>query len=80
MNLFINNLINYKMPKCDCTDCNGHRKYGPCICDDIIVIEDKVVKYSVKCDCTDCNGPRRKGPCLVESKFSKTSMTKITTF
>ena len=68
------------MPKCDCTDCNGPRKYGPCISNDILVIDDKVVRCSVKCDCTDCNGHRKTGPCLVELKFLKTSMTKITTF
>ena len=66
------------MPKCDCTDCNGPRKFGPCKNNNII--EEKVVKCYVKCDCTDCNGIRKTGPCLVDSRFSKTSMTKITTF
>ena len=67
------------MSKCDCTDCNGPRKFGPCK-NNYIITENKPVKCYVKCDCTDCNGTRKTGPCLVDSRFSKTSMTKITTF
>ena len=56
------------MPSCNCTDCGGNRKYGPCKYENELRKPAKkraevASKITFVCDCTDCGGNRKYGPC-----------------
>ena len=62
------------MPFCNCTDCGGNRKYGPCKYENELrkPAKKRVVaadsKITFVCDCTDCGGKRKHGPCKNEDE------------